>query len=283
LTGYDIIRYMPRGEKSSSIRNITSATNTKQAAVKSITRAASVLICLSNGTNTVTGIAHDCHLSKSTVHRLLRALEESNLAIRDTINHRYYLGNLITQLASNPQTTHEYLINSAMEEMKYLADYTEETVALGIMLGIQYVRLHEIPSKHSLKVTDDISKLGPPFLGSTVKVLLSQLNDEKLKIAMKNFQLGRIAEHLDVDINSLMGQLKQIQEQGYAISFGERIAGALGVSVPIGNYVCPASLSIVGPESRLKAKATGLAEKLKTSASHISRNIAEIFSKGDEL
>lgn len=268
---------MQKGEKLTTKRNRSPAAGKTASAVKSIARAAGVLVCLSNGTNTITDIAEDCQLSKSTVHRLLKALEESDLAIRNTINHRYYIGHLITRLVSNPQTTHQYLTSSAIDEMKKLADITEETITLGILLGTRYVMLHEIPSQHSLKVTDVTQQVGPPFMGAPIKTLLSQLDEANLNTAMKIFRASQAADGTEIDFELLLSQLQQIREDGYALSAGERFVGVLGISAPIRNYVFPAVLSIIGPETRLKSKVPGLIEKLKAGANRISGTIAEIL------
>lgn len=263
---------MQKWNYSSTILNNLSNTDKKST---SIHRAANILICLSNGINTITDIAKSCKLSKSTVHRLLKILEESYLVTKDPINHRYYLGHLITQLALNPKTTHEYLITCAIEEMKRLSDVSEETVVLSIMVGMQYVWLHQIMSKHVLRVTADINTAVLLFVGATAKVLLSQLNDKELQVVMKNIKIERVTEHTVTDKNILIEQLKTIRQQGYAISYGERIVGAVGISAPIRNYVCPAALSIMVPQSRLEKRETDLITELKVSASRIPSNIRQ--------
>lgn len=45
----------------------------------------------------------------------------------------------------------------------------------------------------------------------------------------------------------------------------------------IRNYICPAALSILGPESRQKLRAAGFVEELLASATRVPSNIAEIF------
>lgn len=252
-------------------------TEKKTNAVKSISRAADILFCLSNGINTVTDIAKKCELSKSTVHRLLKALKESHLATQDPINQQYHLGPLITRLSSNPQTNHHYLITCAIEEMNGLWDIVEETVTLNIMIGIQYVRLHEIPSKHDLRVIEGYDPVGPIYVGATAKVLLSQLNDEELQAAIKNIRISNITEHSVTNKNVLITQSKKIRQQGYAISYGERIAGALCISAPIKNYFWPAALSVVGPEIRLKPRVNELVREVTARSSRITNNITDFF------
>src|SRR4030042_5343266 len=79
-------------------------------ATGSIAHAVEILICLSNDIHKVSDIARQCDFSKSTVHRVLKLLEQTQLVVQDTINRRYYLGPLVRQLASNAIITPKRLI-----------------------------------------------------------------------------------------------------------------------------------------------------------------------------
>lgn len=260
-----------------TLRNAPSDTIQKLTPIRAVSRAVDILICLSNGVYTVTEIAGCCKLTKPTVYRLLKTLEESSLVTQDPVTHRYYLGPLINQIASNPQTNHHYLITCALEEMKQLWDYSWETVALNIMVGVQYVRLYEIQSRHHLKVIEGDDPVGPVYVGATAKVLLSQLDDDELRASVKNIRLSSITEHSITDKKVLVSQAKEVRQRGYDVSYGERIAGALCISAAIHNYHWPAALSLVGPEIRINSQVDVLIDKVITSASRISENIAEFF------
>ncbi len=253
--------------------------DTNPPAVKSISRAASILFCLSDGTSTLTDIASCCHLSKSTVHRLLKALEESHLATQDPLNHRYYLGPMLTGLILSPQITHGYLIMCAVEEMKRLSDVAEDTVALDAMIAIKPVPLYEIPSKQDLRVSEDGKRLGPLFAGARAKVMFSQLSDEELKIALNNINIAPVTKKTVTDKNVLMEQMHDIRKQGYAVAYGERIDGAICIAAPVNKYVCPVALSVIGPEGRIKPRINNIVKELKASAGRISDSIAEVFKK----
>ena len=105
----------------------------------SIAHATEILLCLADDIHKVSDIARRTGFSKSTVHRVLKLMEQSRLAVQDTINRRYYLGPLITTLASNAITTHKRLITCADAEMKRLAYLSEETVVMDIMMGLNYL------------------------------------------------------------------------------------------------------------------------------------------------
>jgi DNA-binding IclR family transcriptional regulator len=255
------------------------ATNTTQkpTAIRSVSRAVNVLVCLSNGMNTVTDIASCCKLSKPTVYRLLQTLEDSLMATQDPNTHRYYLGPLINRIASDPQTNHHYLINCALEELTHLWNFSGETVELNIMVGLQYIRLYEIQSKFELKVVAGPDPVGPVYVGATAKVLLSQLNDNELQTALKNIKISRITEHSVISKRELMAQAKEIRQKGYAVSYGERIPDALCISAPISNYFWPVALSLVGPVNRLQPRVNETIKEVTASAIHIANTITKFL------
>ncbi len=245
----------------------------------SIAHATDILICIGNDFHALTDIAAECHLGKSTVHRVLKLLEQARFVVQDTINRRYYLGPLLTRLTSNPVTTHEYLIMYASEEMRRLCMVTEETVTLDIMIGTQAFSLFEVPSQHDLKVSQENKMPGPLLAGASFKVLLSMLNDKHLNVALDNMTMQRPTDRTVADKEVLKAQIKDIRQQGYAISRGEWINGVVCITVPVFNYPLPLSLSVVGPESRLHQHEKEAIEELKKSSSRISASIPRIFEK----
>jgi IclR family KDG regulon transcriptional repressor len=248
----------------------------------SIAHAASVLNCISKDTHALTDIGRECNLGKSTVHRVLKLLEQSNLVVQDNVNRRYYLGPLIIQLASNPITSHEYLIMFANQEMKRLSQISEETVALDVMTGIQYFSLYEIPSQHDLRVTQESRITSNLHAGASVKTLLSLYNDKQLKAALNGMNIARTTERTVTSKELLTAQIKETRRQGYAVSRGEKFIGGMCISVPIKNYSLPVALSVIGPESRLRLKEKVVIAELKASSARISGNIARIYIKEND-
>jgi IclR family transcriptional regulator, KDG regulon repressor len=245
----------------------------------SIAHATDVLLCISDDVHALTDIARQCNLGKSTVHRVLKLLEQSRLVVQDVMNRRYYLGPLITRLAANPLTTHEYLVMYSSDEMKRISRISEETVTLDILIGLRHFPFYEIPSPHDLKVTQESRMTGPWYAGASIKVLLSVLTDKQLKIALDDAEYPVSAERVEAVKQQLAEQINTIRRQGYFISYGERVPGATCISVPIKNYTLPVVLSIVGPESRIKPREKEAVAELKASAARISANFARLFHK----
>ncbi|MCX7912485.1 MAG: IclR family transcriptional regulator, partial [Dehalococcoidales bacterium] len=278
-------RLMSNRKRISVTRKYTTPAAKSATVVTSLRRATEILICLSNDVHTVTDIASYCRLSVSTVHRQLQTLRKLGWVIQDESSHKYYLGPLVNRLSSNHIVVHRYLIAHALPEMLRLAELSEETVHLGIAQYLHYRLLHEIPSKHDLRITEETRKLAPLpiYAGATAKVLLSQLDDEELQMTLRHIKINRITENTVTDKNQFLAQIEEVRRVGYSVSRGERIPGGLCIAAPIRGYVCPASLSIVGPEERLRDNVDKIVPELKTSVERISREIAEVFTRREVM
>jgi IclR family transcriptional regulator, KDG regulon repressor len=255
----------------------TLLTNKSTAALSSLERATEILVCLGNGINSATEIAAYCEYSVSTVHRLLQSLNDLGWVVQDDISHKYFLGSLVHKLASDSKTAHRYLVLHALKEMSRLSNLTEETVILGALDQFNFLRLHDIPSPHNLRIIEASDKLKGQYLGATARVLLAQLDDKELKKFLKHIKNEPVTPNSVVDNDVMMEQIQAVRRTGYSISYGERIKGAVCLAAPIFNYFCPVALSIIGPEERLKSKVNDLIKELVSGANLVSEGIAGVF------
>ena len=242
--------------------------------VNSVYRAAEILNMLSVGKNRITDISKELSLSKSTTHRLLKTLEKCGFVGQDPTSHQYFLGHLIIKLSSNPLDTHQHLIVCAYEEMKKLKEISEETVALHIRVGTQRICLEEMQADQNIRYVIGKGSVSPIYAGSAGKILLSELTDQELNNLLKNIKLTRVGPNTITDRNNLFQELDKIKKQGYAISSGETLEGAISISVPIRGYFCPVALSIFGAKFRLGPRIMDFKEKMEMSARRILNRIA---------
>jgi len=247
--------------------------------VQSIRRAADILDCISNGTNSISEIAIKCNLHKSTVHRLLKALRESRLVIQNPYTRRYYPGYRFVKLSLMPVTIHEFLIDRAYEEMQRLSQLTSETIDLRINIGLKNIGLCLVQSKCDQITVGDSLRIRPICLGVDGRVLLSQLDDMMLSSIFEHACIEKDTKYKVMSINDLMDEICTIRRQGYAIVHDELIKGVTCICAPVKNYIIPAALSIVGPETRIKPKIQSHVERLLASSNHISMHIAENNNK----
>ena len=265
--------------KTNDKRKKNNVTAEEGTSVQSIRRAADILDCVSDGTNSISEIAIKCDLHKSTVHRLLKALGESGLVIQNPYTRRYYPGYRFVKLSLMPVTIHEFLIDRAYEEMQRLSQLTRETIDLRINIGLKNIGLCLVQSKCDQITVGDSLRIRPICLGVDGRVLLSQLDDMMLSSIFEHACIEKFRKYEIMNENNLMDEIRIIRQQGYGIVHDELIKGVTCICAPIKNYIIPAALSIVGPETRIKPKIQGYVEKLLASSNHISMYIAENNNK----
>jgi IclR family transcriptional regulator, KDG regulon repressor len=267
----------PAMSTTSRVNNSSPRNTVPEAAPSSLERATDILICLGNGISSATEIAEYCDYSISTVHRLLQNLAELGWVVQDENSHKYFLGSLVHKLAGDVVNSHRYLVLHALKEMHRLAELTEETVILGCLDQLHFLKLHEIPSSHNLRIIEANDKSKGQFIGATARVLLSQLDDKELKNVLKHAK-NNVPAGDSAPMNTLsLEQIMEIREKGYAVSYGERNKGAVCISVPVRNYFCPVALYIVGLEERMGPRVDTIINDLKASASVISGDIIGAF------
>ena len=260
--------------KKNGVKTKTTSGIPKETAVQSIKRASEILDCISDGINSVTNIASKCDLSKSTTHRLLKALCESELVMQDPINHQYFLGYSIIKLISTPMATQEYLTTCASEEMNRLSEKSGETVSLGIKMGLKNVNIFVVTSKSDLKVDGAKLRIRPVQEGVDGLVLLSQLDDKQIANILNTIQTDTKTKTVKNASFDLGLKIKQIRSLGFAIGHSELTMGVTCISAPLKNYATPAVLNLIGPEVRMKPKIQTLTAELITTAGRISNILA---------
>lgn len=263
--------------KNFDLKTILDQTDKEQPDMIQIHRASKVITCISNGVNTLSGIADYCGLSKSSAHRLLKALEKSNFIMYNSLNRQYLIGQLITDIALKPETYHDYLNICAGKEMEELAESTGETIILLVMVGLRQVKIHSILSKHDLRVSEGSRKAVGIFAGAGSQVLLSQLKDEELKVALNSLKMDKITDRTIINKRGLLARIGKIRRQGYAMTSGERLSGVICLAAPVKNYALPTALTVIGPQSRMKGKSGEFTGLLLNASNRISANILDIY------
>jgi DNA-binding IclR family transcriptional regulator len=241
--------------------------NQDKPTVRSVERALDILLCFRHHQElSLTAIAKQLALHKSTVYRLLQALEQKQFVQRDPLTEKYRLGTSIWDLASAaPQ---EEWTDLLLPEMRKLRDTVGETISLYIKSGLERVRIQAVQSTQEIRRVVRIGERFPLFGGASSKVLLAYATPEEQEAVFRHpeWPPGWSRERLKKE-------LQEVREQGYAYSIGEREPEAAAVAAPIfkGKEVV-AALAISGPVQRFTPeKIRWFGEQVKQAAEHLSR------------
>ncbi len=230
-------------------------------------------------------IAEALELTVSTTHRLLQSLKAHGLVIQSDGSKAYAPGPALLDLAAVAQSALD-VQEIARPILPRLRDRVGETVGLHVIRNDIYrVVVDQAESHHPLRRT--YTGLGEPIpihQGAPGKVLLAFLDADRRE-AVFQVPLEAATEGTIVDEDALRADLEEIRSRGYALSFGERVAGIHTVAVPIfdHNGRATASLSITGPAIRMPAdRLERMVPAVTAAAFEISTHLGYVPPKEDD-
>jgi IclR family KDG regulon transcriptional repressor len=205
--------------------------------IKSIRNTLNILNCFTyeNPEIRVTEISKKLGLSKSTVSRLLSTLLQGNFVAKVSTNQKYRLGPKILELA-NIFLSNTELRNIAIPYLRDLRNKTGEMVSIFVIDGNQRVCLEKVDSPHEVRYVLSIGGRYPLHAGSSGKLLLAYLPEEKRKEIILKTGLPRFTSNTITNFKNLEKQLNKIREEGYAVSHQERASLVASISAPIRNF-----------------------------------------------
>ena len=245
--------------------------------LQSVDRAIAVLRMLGDTASDmgVTDLSQRLELPKSTVHRLLAALERGELVEQDPTTEKYRLGIDLVRLAGQVLMRMD-LQQIAQPHLRALAEACKETVNLSILTGDD--KVINIASFPSPRMVLNIGWIGREMLPHSVsggKALLAYLPEQQVEHIL-TAGLPRFTEKTITDPIRLREELAQIRQRGYAVAQEELEEGLSAVAAPIMNHEghVIAAISVSGPSFRLtEERLTELAAMTREAAQAVSRQL----------
>jgi IclR family transcriptional regulator, KDG regulon repressor len=221
--------------------------------VRSVERALDILTCFSieKPALTLTQIAEQVGMHKSTIHRLLATLEAKRFVTRDKATGIYQLGFRFLELASI--MLQDLDINRwAQPYLHHLANLSGETVDLAILDHDHVVYLQVVESPQRVKIAAAVGEQLPVYCTATGKAFLAFLPESQVEEILNN-KMAKYTERTLTSLADLFSDLRTTHERGFAISEEEYEKDINAVAAPILDAKgCPmAVIAIVGPSFRL--------------------------------
>ena len=253
--------------------------------VQAVDRAITVLEVLARtGGSTVTEVAAELGVHKSTASRLLAALEVRGLVHHPSDGSRYQLGFGILRLA-HAIPGRLSVVAEAREEIRGLARTHSETVNLAVLREGHAVNVDQEMGPSSVATHDWIGSLTPLHATASGKVLLAGLvSDERARV-LRTQGLPALTARTITSRKQLERQLLAVAAQGYATVYEEFELGLNSVAVPVRDHLgtVVASISVSGPAFRFTEQTVaGLVEDLKEAGERVSRGMGHTSAGGTE-
>ncbi|MEE2523803.1 IclR family transcriptional regulator [Pseudarthrobacter sp. J75] len=247
--------------------------------LQSVDRAIAVLKVLARaGKAGVTEVAEEMGVHKSTISRLLRALEAQGM-VQSSGRGKYQLGLGILHLANSIPMRLD-LAREARPFLEALAARFGETVNLAVLSLSNVINIDEAfgPST-TADMRNWMGRATPLHATSSGKVFLASLTVAQRNRVLTEKGMPALTKRTITSRQDLESQLLAVAESGYATVHGELEDGLNGIAVPIrgreGTVI--AAVSISGPSARFEPeKLPGLIDELKISGEKISENMGYV-------
>ncbi len=182
----------------------------------------------------ITDISEKMGLHKSTVHSLLKTLQESGYIDQNPENGKYRLGlklvergNLVVSTIDIRKMAKSYLMD--------LSKRTGQTTHLGILDGKAGVYIDKEEGEQSVIRYSRIGRRIPLHCTAIGKVLLSLQKPDKITQLLQGYEYTTSTKKTITDEVKFMEELEKVRQLGYAIDNEENEVGVRCIAVPIRN------------------------------------------------
>jgi IclR family acetate operon transcriptional repressor len=192
-------------------------------------------------------------LNKTTVFRLLSALQSEGLIAHNAGEDTYSLGSELVALGGRALRSND-LRTLSRQELKTLAQNTGESATMEILVQRDVLIIDEVQGEHLLSAGQWIGTRWPAHATSTGKSMLAHLSGDQLDQLLQE-PLPRFTSKTITSIDSLKRELAKTRQRGYAIANEELQAGFVAIGAPVRNHTGDviAATSVGGPSIRLSA------------------------------
>jgi DNA-binding IclR family transcriptional regulator len=262
----------------------TNGRNSAAAGTRSVERALEVLRAVGEARAEpgLSDLAAGLGLHKTTVFRLLGALERAEFVVRDDERQRYQLGPALYRLASQARRA-TGLHDAARAELEALAHDVGETATLEVLVGDEVLILDEVHGRFLVGGAPEVGMRWPAHATSTGKVLLAAAEVERVggrgtTGRAPAGRLVRLGPHTITTRGALERELAKVRRDGYAVGMEELEPGFVAIGAPVRNAHgrTVAAVSVGGPKSRLGGgRVRTVAARVRRAADRISRRLGD--------
>lgn len=231
--------------------------------VQVISRAAAILRTLENKPDGLSlgAIAKELGLARSTVQRIVYALDEERFVIAASPTGRVRLGPGLVSLGSAAKADIDRVI---LPYMKQLSDELQETVDLSVQDGAMMIFIDQIVAEtQRLMAVSAVGQAFPIYCCANGKAILAAMEAEKLDELLE-FPLKSLTSNTLTSRKKLLAELPAIRDEGVAYDLEEHHEGICAVGACIADpYGQNLALSIPVPSVRFYGNEKKFAKTLR--------------------
>ena len=243
--------------------------------IQSLARGLNILGMLADSDEpmTLTEIAQNLSVDKSTAFHLLGTLASHGFVEQDAKDRQYKMGLRVVELSRRALDRIE-LRPVAKASLKRLQRSVGESCHLAVLGGGHVVYVDSVESGANLNVNTEIGRRAPVHCTAIGKALIAWLSPEDLKGLVDGAPLTRFTPRTITTLRELVSHLETVRERGYAVDDEEFDTGVRCVATAVRDYrgKVVASVGISGPAIRVTLeRVPEIGQMVMETAQEVSR------------
>lgn len=226
--------------------------------IQVISRAAAILRALREDPNGLSlgQIAERVHLARSTVQRIVGALQDERLVFAEG-NGGIRLGPEVTALAEAARFN---VVDLCRPYLTELVHKTGETTDLSMLKGHNMVFLDQIPGTHRLRAVSAVGDVFPLTDTANGRAVLALMPEETAeRIALEEWR----DRGIEGSWSEFSDMLARIREEGIAFDLDEHTAGISAAGIAFSNWKGALhAISVPIPSSRFESQRSEIVDAL---------------------
>jgi len=201
------------------------------AGVQSISRAFDLLRALAVEPAGITELAARSGLPKSTVARILAALEAEGAVVRDDAGRGFVIGAGLAELAGAIDAS-AALATAVRPHLQWLASHLEEAAGFSVPSGYTMNYVVQVESPNAVQVRDYTGLTVPMHVGPSGLCVMAQWPPEETDRYLRR-PLQAFTPHTVIDPALIQERLEEIRDVGHFWIYEEFAEGINSVAAPV--------------------------------------------------
>jgi DNA-binding IclR family transcriptional regulator len=246
--------------------------DTDSNSVQVVARAAAILRQLGQAPRgrSLAEIAAGVDLPRSTVHRLVKALEHEGFVVPASAAGGFRLGPGVLQLAN---ASRELLVANVHPQLVALSSELGETVDLAVLSGDRVTFIDQVARPQRLQAVSAVGVSFPLHSTANGKALLAELDDDEIRKLLPT-RLPRLTPNTITSFEALLAELADVRASGLAWDREENDLGICAVGVAIANpFGVLTAVTVPVPAGRFAGSEARLADALLAARRRIQADL----------
>lgn len=165
-------------------------------------------------------LSSELGMSKNMIHRALVLLEDEGLVVRTHAGNSYQIGPRVLTFSTEEDDEEDDVVAIARPYMEQIAELTDESVFLGIIVGRNRVVIDKIEGTGRRVAHSQRGLAVPLHVGQASRMLLAHLSDEEIKaylrVARPLAEYGDLFAAAATETNEhVWADIRTIRDNGY--------------------------------------------------------------------